>query len=357
MITSIIIIIIITGLMLTPINAYDEQDNVISMNTNANNASIPVNNGNAANQHDNGIIWDNAFPENKINPKYIVDSDDRMKITNTMKPPYDNIVNIISYDGRDDDSYNTESALEAHHVNHHAESCTGVLLSSTVVLTAGHCLYYRYYDSGKNLIGKGNRGDFIVIPARNGGDMNKWNNPDYNENPSSYPRGVYETNEMWYDRRFINGNDGYYDHTKFNYDWGILFLKTPVKDYNDEFTYGKYVNSDLPSLSVASYPKNTPEHPDAKYFDYSMWLSTGKYLGNYSSFKWDTDAENYSNLIAVDNDVTPGSSGAGVYNKNHKIIGIISFQDRANNGYPLNIVRIIDDELEELLMKATSKTH
>lgn len=278
----------------------------------------------------NNIKSHNIIKSHISNPMNIIPPDDRNLVTNTTKSPYDNIVNIIMYDGRDDDdAANEENATDAHHKTVNAYSCSGTLIASNVVLTAGHCLYEAKSD---NPI----RGDFIVIPARNGGSMDKWNNPDYKGDINKhYPLGVYNTTNMWYDRRWVENKDQ-------SHDWGILFLSSNVPGFKSSFSFSKpSIISGTPT-TMTGYPGTNPEG----IMDNKMYTDEGFVVGRVKMKESDDNT-----VMIATNDMVHGSSGSPLYNRFNQIIGIASTEE--TNGESLNnYFKEVDDELIETINRA-----
>ncbi|APU12320.1 V8-like Glu-specific endopeptidase [Actinoalloteichus sp. GBA129-24] len=156
--------------------------------------------------------------------------------------------------------------------------CSGFLVSSDTVLTAGHCLHPG---------GTGSAGDFYtnvqVFPGRNG---------------SSLPYGSCGRTQLWTDQTWI-------DSSNTNQDWGVIKLNCTIGNTTGWFGFRWQSNSyDGTHITIRGYPGDKPAG--------TMWFHGGpirQSLGNKLHYTVDT---------------VGGQSGSPVYNDAFSAIAIHS---------------------------------
>ncbi|MDR0959470.1 MAG: trypsin-like serine protease [Propionibacteriaceae bacterium] len=177
-----------------------------------------------------------------IAPFSIIGSDDRYRVTDTTLYPSRAIVHLLN-------------------LNTNAQ-CTGWMVSSDTVVTAGHCVY------GSN----GWNTRWIVAPGKDGSN-----------NPFGY---TYDIKSVHTDIQWIESQD-------IRYDWGIIKLNEPIGDtvgwfglqYDDSGFDGQFV-------TVRGYPGEA---------GYQMWTLSGN-ISQSPTFG-----------LCYSMDTTGGQSGSPVY--------------------------------------------
>lgn len=154
--------------------------------------------------------------------------------------------------------------------------CTGWLISSRSVVTAGHCL-------------EGNPTNLTFAPARNG---------------STDPYGTYKATEIWVDSRGLDVGG----------DWGVMVLDQPVGDRLGWYGLAPASQAELKSGSatVVGYPGDKPRG--------TMWQDTDALSG--------ADARNFY----YKTDTYGGQSGSAVTTTNKDVATGIHIWGGSSNG-------------------------
>lgn len=207
----------------------------------------------------------------------VIDSDDRVRVSDTTEYPFSAVVWLELYDEFDEEIGN----------------CTGTFIGPNAILTAGHCLY----DPETGWIA-----NIAVVPGKD---------EDYE------PFGWEWAADYWVP-------DGWYDTGGDLFDWGIISMSN--SDLGETVGWLYIAELTTETLLALDFEPAIVGYPGDAVPPGTMW---------YDWMPWFTDVDDF--LLYHEIDTYPGMSGSAVFSSNFEsdllgaVVGIHVRGDSVNN--------------------------